>query len=291
MIDNHIPVMVDEFLLNLSLKKNSVYVDCTLGRGGHLKALLESYPEVRVIAIDQDQEAIERCRNDLFFSSYSIDFFNCEFSKIANILDDLNIKEVDCFLFDLGLSSEQLSDCERGFSYRQDSFLDMRMDLRNKISAQEVINKFSFQQLADIFFNYGEEFNAKKISRKICSLREKEKILTTQQLVSAIVCVQKTKKKKHPARKVFQALRIFVNKELENLNQALKTIFPYLKKEGKIFVISYHSLEDRIVKEIFKEKEKNEGFKILTKKPLIPSQKEIFSNNRSRSAKMRIISR
>ena len=195
-------------------------------------------------------------------------------------------------MFDLGLSSSQLAQKDRGFSYRLDSPLDMRINKETKLKAEEIINNYSSKKLADIFYYYGEEKKARVIAQKICYRRTKRKITTTQQLVSIIASCFTSKGNKHPARRVFQALRIAVNQELTNLTQALETAIQYLGLDGRIKVISYHSLEDRIVKQIFKKYNAlSSNFQIITKKPLTPNLTEIIYNHRSRSAKMRVLKR
>jgi len=288
-VEKHIPVMLAETLHYLEVKENGVYLDGTLGSGGHSRALLEHYPKIRIIAFDQDQTAIKRCQEIPFFATKNIIFINDNFANFSQHLARLNITHVDGFLFDLGLSSEQLNDVERGFSYRQNAPLDMRMSQQTKLTAQEIINDYSYQELADIFFNYGEEFRAKKITRRICQIREKEKIISTQQLVRIVASCFSHKGNKHPARRVFQALRIAVNQELINLSQVLEKSLQFLDTGGKIVVISYHSLEDRIVKQTFRKYSKFGSYQVITKKPLIPATEEITNNHRARSAKMRVI--
>ena len=288
-VERHIPVMLNETLFYLRTEKNGIYLDGTLGSGGHSQTLLEHCPKIKIIAFDQDQTAISRCRKNSFFTTKNIVFINDNFVNFPQHLDRLNIACIDGFLFDLGFSSEQLTDTERGFSYRQDAPLDMRMDHKQKLTAQEIINNYSYQELADIFFKYGEEFKAKKIAWRICQIRKKKKIVTTQQLVSIIAGCFPCKETKHPARRVFQALRITVNQELVNLSQGLEKALQFLNVGGKIVVISYHSLEDRIVKQIFKKYSKLGNYQILTKKPLTPKAEEVANNHRARSAKMRII--
>ncbi|WP_147410057.1 16S rRNA (cytosine(1402)-N(4))-methyltransferase RsmH [endosymbiont GvMRE of Glomus versiforme] len=292
-VEKHIPVMSAEVLNYLDIKKNGIYLDCTLGSGGHSQIMLECFSEIKIIAFDQDQEAIKRCQQNPFFASKNITFINDNFVNFPQYLTELNISQVDGFLFDLGVSSEQLNDDERGFGYRQDAPLDMRMSAENtnSLTAQKIINNYSCQQLAEIFREYGEEKKAKKIAWRICQTRKKEKITTTQQLVSIVASCFSQKSKKHPARRVFQALRIVVNQELINLSQGLETALQKLKSSGRIVVISYHSLEDRIVKQIFKKYNELGHYQILTKKPLIPSFEEITINHRARSAKMRVIAR
>ena len=286
----HKPVMTKEFLHYLKPKTNGIYIDSTLGSGGHSRTLLENCPQAKIIAFDHDQEAINRCQQNLFFSPHSPIFIHDNFVNFSQHLSNLGVSRVDGFLFDLGVSSEQLSDDKRGFSYRQEGPLDMRMDIRNKINAADIINNCDYQELADIFFEYGEERKARKIAQRIDKNRAKGKITTTQQLVKIIASCQNRKPKKHPAKRVFQALRIAVNQELINLSRALETTFQYLNIGGKVIVISYHSLEDRIVKRMFKKYSKL-GFHILTKKPLTPSAEELAENRRARSAKMRVIAR
>ncbi|CAG8514578.1 7820_t:CDS:1 [Racocetra fulgida] len=202
----------------------------------------------------------------------------------------MGIQEADGFLFDLGLSSDQLAATERGFSYRSDSPLDMRISHTTKLSATDIINDYPEAKLADIFYHYGEERKARPIARKICYWRKKEKIVNSQQLVGIVASCFSRKSNKHPARKVFQALRIFVNRELENLSQTLEAALNYLAIGGRIVVIDYHSLEDRIVKQTFR-KYSGPNFQIITKKPLTPTPQEVQENHRSRSAKMRVIVR
>jgi 16S rRNA (cytosine1402-N4)-methyltransferase len=203
----------------------------------------------------------------------------------------MGIKEVDGFLLDLGLSSDQLAEEQRGFSYRLNSPLDMRISQKTRLTAEDIINNYSYERLADIFYHFGEERKARVIARKICHRRQKEKITNSEQLVGIVASCFSHKTNKHPARKVFQALRIFINNELENLTKTLEIALKYLAIDGRIIVISYHSLEDRIVKQIFKKRALSNNFQIITKKPLIPTPKELSENHRSRSAKMRVIAR
>jgi 16S rRNA (cytosine1402-N4)-methyltransferase len=196
-------------------------------------------------------------------------------------------------LFDLGISSYQLDNEERGFSYRKNSPLDMRINQNEEclLKAFEIVNYYSFKDLSNIIFDNGEEKKSRLIAKKICEKRKKKKIENTQELVKIIASCFKTKGKKHPAKKTFQALRIFINKELKNLAEALEQSLKKVKKGGRIIVISFHSLEDRIVKKFFKNCEKEGGFRNITKKPIVPNSKEIEDNNRARSAKMRVLER
>lgn len=286
----HIPVMPNEALDYLNLKEGGVYVDCTFGRGGHSQLILEKLKRGKLIAFEWDKKFSDLAQKEISFNSQNFQVINDNFANLQKCLNELGIKEVDGFLFDLGLSSDQLSEEDRGFSYRLNSSLDMRINKVSKLTAEDVINNYSYEKLADIFYYYGEERKARTIARKICYWREKERIVNSEQLIGIITSCFPKKSNKHPARRVFQALRIFVNNELENLSQALKSAFDLLAIGGRIIVISFHSLEDRIVKQMFK-KFSEENFQIITKKPLIPTLQEILSNNRARSAKMRVIVR
>ena len=292
-IEIHIPVMLSEVLNHLNVKKNGFYIDGTFGNGGHSKAILEKLEggKGKLLSFEWDKKSVELVQKSKFFSSPLFYLINDNFASLEDHLKVFNIKEMDGFLLDLGLSSYQLSEEDRGFSYRLDSPLDMRINQENKLSAEKVINTYPSEKLAEIFYNYGEERKAWIIAKKICYWREKKKIDSTQQLVGIVASCFPQKKKKHPARKVFQALRIFVNQELENLSKFLETSIKYLAPEGKTIVISYHSLEDRIVKQLFKKYSSLGNFQIITKKPLIPTQEEIKTNHKARSAKMRVIQR
>ena len=285
----HVPVMLEEVIKHFDIKKNGIYIDCTFGNGGHTKAILEKLETGKIIAFEWDKKTVEFIKNNNLFHSSKFHLINDNFSNLAEHLKHLDIKEIDGFLFDLGLSSWQLGEEGRGFSYRLNSPLDMRINQDKNLTAEFVVNNYSYEKLIDIFYYYGEERKARIIARKICYWREQQQITSTQQLVSIIAPCFPKKRNIHPARKIFQSLRIFVNSELENLSQALESAFKYLSPKGKIIVISYHSLEDRIVKQTFKKYSSQEKFQIITKKPLIPSAEEIKKNNKSRSAKMRVI--
>ncbi|MCE8163616.1 MAG: 16S rRNA (cytosine(1402)-N(4))-methyltransferase RsmH [Candidatus Moeniiplasma glomeromycotorum] len=288
----HQPVMISEVLEHLNPQANGLYVDGTFGAGGHSRVILERLKTGKLIAFEWDRKAVELVNQDKFFSLPQFTLINDNFINFEKHLQALNISAVDGFLLDLGLSSDQLEAENRGFSYRSDSPLDMRMNLENKLTAEEIINHYPEKKLADIFYHYGEETKARLIARKVVYWRKKSKITTTQQLVGIVASCFPYKKKQHPARKVFQALRIYVNQELENLTSALEAVFKYLAKGGKIMVLSYHSLEDRIVKQTFKQQCKsNANFALITKKPLRPSNEEVNQNHRARSAKMRVLTR
>jgi 16S rRNA (cytosine1402-N4)-methyltransferase len=288
----HKPVMLEEVLHYLNLKEDGIYVDSTLGTGGHSWAILERLNRGQLIACEWDEKTAKFIQQDSKFSANSrFILINDNFANLANHLEKLNISKVDGFLFDLGLSSYQLAGEKRGFSYRLNSPLDMRINQNKKLTAAEVINNYNYEKLTDIFYHYGEENKARIIARKICAYRQKEKITSTQRLVKIVASCFPRKKNRHPARKVFQALRIFINNELTNLIQGLETAIKYLAVGGRIIVISYHSLEDRVVKQIFRKYSEFETFQLINKKPIRPTTEEIINNHRARSAKMRIITR
>ena len=296
----HSPVLTKEILNYLDFKKGGVYIDCTLGGGGHSKAILENiYPHGLLIGIDQDIEAIEIAKEELKSCIDKVKLVKGNFKNLAKILSDLKIETVSGIVFDLGVSFHQLKEKERGFSFKEDSHLDMRMDLTQKFNADTLINSYSEKDLAEIFEKYGEERFSKRIARLIVAERKKKAISTTKQLSDLIIrSLPRTKKRHtwriHPATRVFQAIRIEVNQELEALRMGLNQAIRVLEDKGRICVISYHSLEDRIVKHLFKEVEregkeqKNYGLKIVTKKPVRPSSEEVRNNPKARSAKLRV---
>lgn len=284
--------MLKEVLDYLEIKENGIYVDNTFGTGGHSEAILTKLKNGKLIAFEWDQKEFELARQNKFFADPRFTLLNDNFANLEKSLRARNVSQVDGFLFDLGLSSYHLVDETRGFSYRADAPLDMRINPANQINAEEIINAYPEKKLAEIFYSYGEEKRARLIARKIVYWRKKTPLATTQQLVGIVASCFPHKKKQHPARKVFQALRIFINQELSNLSLALEEAFKYLAPGGKIIVISYHSLEDRIVKQNFKQKCSSfTNFTLRTKKPLRPSAAEISQNHRARSAKMRILVR
>lgn len=288
----HKPVLLEEVLQYLQIKKDGVYIDCTFGLGGHSRSILQKLSEKgKLIAIELDKKQIDLVRQDFFFSLPNFWLFHDNFVNLTNYFFQLNIIEIDGVLLDLGLSSYQLNDLDRGFSFREDAPLVMCFNSDSQLTAEYVINNFSVRQLSDIFYLYGEEHKSRSIARKIVERRKRKKITTTQFLVSIIASCFSRKTIKHPARRVFQALRIYLNKELENLTSVLKTSLECLTIKGRIIVISYHSLEDRIVKNIFKQYSLSGNFCVITKKPLVPSASEIENNHRARSAKMRVIER
>ncbi|MAI60230.1 MAG: hypothetical protein CMM92_04340 [Rickettsiales bacterium] len=281
----HHPVMVDEVLSYLAPDKSKTYVDCTFGQGGYCRKILEN-TECNIIAIDRDKDAKKYA--ELLKKKYPKNFiFNINnFSRLDYVLKKNDIKKIDGLIFDLGISNTQLNNPDRGFSFSNNGPLDMRMDVESlNLTAKKIINEFDQHNLSDIFYYYGEERNSKKIAKKIIEFRKKKKISTTFELVELIKKVN-SYKKKHPATRVFQALRIYINDELNELDITLKKSLLFLKKRGKIITVAFHSLEDKVIKNFFLRNK--EFLKILTKKPIIPNETEIKINPRSRSARMRV---
>ena len=280
----HIPVLLNQVVQFLALPKGGVFVDGTLGLGGHAKALLEVMgPQVTYVGIDRDKEALERARKNLAKFIPRVHLVHDNYRHIDRILEDLSLREVDAILLDVGLSSYQVDAPERGFSFRQEGPLDMRMNPEDPTSAYHLVNALSEQELTRIFFEYGEERWAKRIAKKIVQKRHLFPIETTTQLADIIqeAVPFKGYTKIHPATRVFQALRIAVNGELEALKSALEKCVHVLKAGGRIGVISFHSLEDRLVKQTFRQLAKTGLLKILTKKPVRPEEKEAAENPRA----------
>ena len=281
----HHPVMVDEILSYLAPVKFKTYVDCTFGQGGYSKKILENV-NCKMVAIDRDKDAIEYA--DLLKRKFPKNFIFSvnNFSRLDHILRKNKINKIDGLIFDLGISNTQLNNPSRGFSFSSNGPLDMRMDIENlNLTAQKIINEFDQQNLSDIFYYYGEERNSRQIAKKIIEFRKKKKISTTFDLVELIKKVN-IYKKKHPATRVFQALRIYINDELNELDKTLKKSLLFLNKNGKIITVAFHSLEDKVIKNFFVRNK--DLLKILTKKPITPNEKEIKINPRSRSARMRV---
>ncbi|CCV64562.1 Ribosomal RNA small subunit methyltransferase H [Alteracholeplasma palmae J233] len=292
----HITVLKKETVDGLNIKKNGIYVDATLGGGGHSEAILEQLDSGFLYAFDQDLYAIKRASERLAkYSNFKI--IHSNFAYLKEKLNEEGITKIDGILFDLGLSSFQIDDSDRGFSYLVDKPLDMRMNQQQRITAKEIVNTYEFEQLRDIFFIYGEEKNASKIASEIIKRRPLE---TTFDLV-AITDKYNFKQKGHSAKRVFQALRIEVNQELEVLKDALVQSMELLNVGGRMALISFHSLEDRIVKHFFKEYSEikipkglpiisNEvaPLKLITRKAILPTEEELLENKRSHSAKLRV---
>lgn len=303
---NHISVLLNESIQQLNIKKNGVYVDCTLGGGGHSSEILKRIPNGHLYAFDQDSFAINTADEKLKKIASNYTLINENFVNIKVALEEENVYGVDGILYDLGVSSFQLDIPERGFSYRFDGPLDMRMDQTAELDAYTVVNTYNEKSLVRILFEYGEEKFARLIARKIVSEREKKPIETTLELVEIIkkaLPASALRNSSHPAKQTFQAIRIEVNHELDILKKALEDGLSILNKNGRMVVITFHSLEDRIVKKLFKEKTTlqlpkdlpyiPEGyeieFKLINSKVILPSESEISNNLRSHSAKMRVI--
>ncbi len=305
----HYSVMLEEIISSLNIRPNGIYVDATLGYAGMSKKILENLNnEGMLIAFDQDEEAIKYSQKVLESISPNFKIVESNFVNLDKELDKLGINEIDGIIFDLGFSSPQIDDEKRGFSFMKDAPLDMRMDAKSKVCAKDIVNNEPYENLTQIFFQYGEEKMAKVISKGIINARAKKDIVTTLELVEVIKSSVGANYfyKTHPERKIFQALRIAVNNELEVLEKVLPKAIERLKKGGRISVISFHSLEDRIVKNTFKKySEVPEVFKglpevpdeykpilkIINKKVITPSEKELKENERSHSAKLRIAER
>ena len=283
----HIPVLLKETLDLLAPENNGTYVDMTVGAGGHSASILEMLgKDGLLLGLDRDKEILDLAKNALLKINDRFILKHAHFSEINKILEKLNITAVNGILFDVGVSSFQLSKASRGFSFRSEAPLDMRMNQESNLTAADIVNNYSEEELRDIFFKYGEEKYSRRIASNIVKHRKIMPIKSTRVLANLVANSYRHHNQRiHPATKVFQALRIVVNDELNELQKALENIIPYLKPQGKIIVISFHSLEDRIVKNFFRSQK--ESLKILTKKPLTASPLEKDNNIRSRSAKLR----
>ncbi|MCX8030230.1 MAG: 16S rRNA (cytosine(1402)-N(4))-methyltransferase RsmH [Thermodesulfovibrionales bacterium] len=282
----HMAVLVKEAVELLITSQEGIYIDATIGFGSHSKEILSRLGEkAKVIGVDRDAQAIKFLEKNLIDKRLILKKGN--FSELKKLLQELDIIIVDGVLFDLGVSLYQLKNSERGFSFHSDSYLDMRMDKSEPLTAWYVINKYPQNKLERIFLEYGEERFSKKISQAIVRQRQRKSIDTCRELSKIIEEIYLHRGKIHPATKVFQAIRIEVNKELKNLQEGLVSAFELLKQEGRLCVISYHSLEDRIVKGFFKEMVGKGKLRVITKKPITPSDEEVKVNPSSRSAKLR----
>ncbi|MEM8628579.1 MAG: 16S rRNA (cytosine(1402)-N(4))-methyltransferase RsmH [Chlamydiota bacterium] len=294
----HTPVLQEEILQYLSTKGLRTFCDATLGNGGHALALLEAHPEIEIyLGLDQDKHALGIARKHLTGKDKKIHFLHRNFRHIEQIVQEKGFAPFDGILFDLGVSSMQLDEQgegfeQRGFSFLRPAPLDMRMNQDQPLTAEQVINDYSEKQLGEIFRELGEEPFWRSIARTIHQARQKKRITTTTELVDLVERVKKRRGRLHPATLVFQALRILVNEELISLEEGLRNVIPLLAKGGLLFVISFHSLEDRIAKQVFRAEAKvDASLRILTKKPLIATRAETRKNPRARSAKMRILER
>ena len=296
----HVSVLLNESIENLNIKEDGIYVDCTLGFAGHSSEILKRIKRGKLFAFDQDGEAISYSNKILGSISNNYEIINSNFKYLRDELHKRGIKKVDGILFDLGVSSVQLDEAERGFSYHKDAKLDMRMNQNQKLSAYEVVNEYSLNDLIRIFFEYGEEKYAKSIAKAIVNNRPINTTLQLAEIIKSSV-PEKYKRDSHPARKVFQAIRIEVNDELNVFEEALKDAIDMLDINGRLCVITFHSLEDRICKNIFKKESEVDKFykglpeipdehkpKIKLIKKIKPSKEELEENNRSRSAILRV---
>ena len=285
----HVPVLFTQVLAALAVRPGGSYIDCTLGGGGHSLAILEeSGPDGRHLGLDRDPDALAAAQQRLEAYTERLTLIQTSFAELGSVARQARFGEVDGILFDLGLSSLQLADPERGFSIQHDGPLDMRFDASQELSAAEIVNHWPEGDLADLIFQNGEEPRSRAIARAIVRRRP---LRSTAELASAVASALHTRGKVHPATRTFQALRIAVNDELEMVRQALPQAIDLLRPEGRLAVISFHSLEDRIVKNFMREQQQLEKLKILTKKPLTATEAEIEANPRSRSAKLRAASR
>ena len=306
----HVSVLLDETIEGLNINPDGIYFDGTLGGGGHSYEILKRLTGKGVlIGVDQDGDAIEAADERLKEFDGKYQLVRSNYSEIETILNDLKISKIDGIVLDLGVSSYQIDNLERGFSYKEDAPLDMRMDQRQLLNAADVVNGYTEEQLIAMLRDYGEERFAKGIAKAIIKAREEKPIATTQELSDIVKSAVPTKysiKKGHPAKKTFQAIRIEVNNELNILRQTLDKMIDRLKPGGRICVITFHSLEDRIVKLNFRDNEnpctcppdfpvcvcgkKSKG-KVITRKPIVPSDEEVENNKRAKSSKLRIFER
>ena len=304
----HYSVLLKESIDGLNIKPDGIYVDGTLGYGGHSSQILSKLTTGHLYSFDQDLDAIEASKERLSKIGKNFTIIHSNFENLKEKLAEHGITKVDGILFDLGLSSPQIDNKERGFTFMVDAPLDMRMDQTSALDAETIVNTYSIEELTNIFFIYGEEKMSKVIAKKIVSERLNKKIKTTKELVKIIESAVGAKyfNKNHPERQIFQAIRIEVNSELKVLKNVLPDAIDLLNKEGRMSVITFHSLEDRIVKQIFKKdsevdelvkglpvipEEYQPKLKLINKKPILPSEEELKENSRSRSAKLRIVER
>jgi 16S rRNA (cytosine1402-N4)-methyltransferase len=292
----HIPVLFSEILEYLDCKPGKIYVDGTVGSGGHSRGILErSFPTGKLIGLDWDEEAVERTQKNLAPAGGRVELRKANFKDLRLVLESLSVAGVDGILLDLGVSTEQLESRERGFSFRWDAPLDMRMNRETLMTAQDLLQNLSAEEIAALLEEYGEERWARRIAKNIVRQRRKSPISTTRQLAAVIGKSTPAKHQRiHPATRTFQALRISVNEELNNLRIFLDRCPDLLNPGGRLCIVSYHSLEDRIVKNHFRQwtqidGEKHRSFRLLTRKPVIPSPREIAQNPRARSAKLRVV--
>ena len=302
----HRPVLLDECIDALQIKPDGVYVDGTLGRAGHSSEIVRRLTTGRLIALDRDETALAAARERLAKYMDRVTLVHSNFSSLGEVLDGLGVDSVDGMLFDLGVSSPQLDDASRGFSYKQDAPLDMRMDASAPLTARELVNTASYEELRRILYEYGEERYAPQIAKAICAAREQKTVETTLELAELIrgaMPAKALREKQHPAKRSFQAIRIAVNDELSELPPMLGAAEAHLKPGGRLAVITFHSLEDRIVKQKLRELAtgcicppefpvcvcgRTPKMKLVTRKPIVSGEAELHENPRARSAKLRV---
>ncbi len=303
----HKPVLLEETVSSLVLNPHGIYCDCTMGGGGHLRRMLSILDEdAQVVAIDKDKQILEECRREI--SRTGIRFVHDDFRNLKAILKRENLPRLDGIMIDLGVSSFQLDNAERGFSFHEDASLDMRMNQEQELTAKDVVNRYPEQELMKILFEYGEERYARRIVRAIANYRQEKDINTTLELVDIIKTAVPAayRREKHPARRTFQALRIAVNSELDAIEGVLPQALEVLKPGGRLCIITFHSLEDRIVKRFFQQKAKGcicppgmplcicgqkPQLQIVSRRPITPGEDECIANPRARSAKLRVASK
>ena len=299
----HISVLLNKSIEMLNIKPDGVYVDATAGMGGHSSLILASLHKGKLICMDQDNYAISVLK-EKFGNNKNVTVVKTNFADIVDTLNELGINKVDGIIADLGVSSPMFDNPDRGFSYKFDAKLDMRMNQEQKLDAWFIVNKYSYERLTNLFTKYGEANEAKKVARAICKYRDVKPIDTTLELVDIIkdsVSIRNIHKKKHPARVYFQALRIEVNDELNALAKFIESGCKLLNYQGRIAIITYHSLEDKIVKQSFNHLstssipievpiiDESIEYELVNKHPIVPSDEELKNNNRARSAKLRVI--
>ena len=283
----HIPVMTSEVLEFLNLKKDGIYIDGTIGAGGHTNEILSNLSsKAKVIGLDRDNDALEIAKKRLIHFKKQISLHHSSYHHISNIMKLNNISKVDGILLDLGLSSMQLNTKNRGFSFQKNDRIDMRFDQSSGETANELIKRLTQEQLADIIFEFGEERRSRRIAK---SIKKSNMLITTNDLTDAIRKSTPPHQRNKTLARVYQAIRIAVNNEIEKLKNFLEIFLHHLNSKGRLVIISYHSIEDRLVKNFFRQLKLDNKANILTKKPLTPSTKEIQSNRRSRSAKIRAL--
>lgn len=308
---HHVTVLLQETVDMLDVKPDGIYVDATLGGAGHSQYLLEKLSEKgHLYAFDQDQTAIDNAKIRLksYYDKGQVTFIKANFRELRAQLLKEGVSEIDGILYDLGVSSPQLDERERGFSYKQDAPLDMRMNQEAKLTAYDVVNTYDYHDLVRIFFKYGEDKFSKQIARKIEQVRKIKPIETTTELADIIKSAKpakELKKKGHPAKQIFQAIRIEVNDELGASDESISQALELLALDGRISVITFHSLEDRLTKQLFKEAstvdvpkglpfvpdELKPQYQLVNRKPILPSKEELATNNRAHSAKLRVAKR